>query len=530
MITEFGVRNGTAPLQVDLCIIGGGAAGIAMARHFAGTKVRVALLESGGYKYDVRLQALYKGENVGLPYFDLHRCRTRRFGGSTNCWGGMCTPMTEIDFTERSWVPHSGWPFDAQELDPFMRGAHDLCGIGPYSYDESVWGLLGKTALPFKSELLHSHFWQMNGRLGKRQIRFARKFRELLENAPNVEVFLHANVIDLEMDSNRRRVTSVRVKTRDNREEKVLAKVFVLACGGIENARMLLVSDGQMPNGIGNQNDLVGRFFQEHLQAPCATVIPEPNDLLVQYARWWELGQSHARPGLTLSPVAQATHQALNISVSVDAVYDESYLWSAAKEVWDDVVARRVTPKTLQNVLRGLRQSPTFFPDTYRRVRFGTRPMGKPIEYTLYARAEQSPNYDSRIRLSEHKDHLGVRKVVADWRTTDLDHRAFGTMLNSVKAEFTRLRLGEVKVFDWVGENYWPDTLLGGPHHMGTTRMSDDPKEGVVDRNAKVHGVDGLYLAGSSVFPTGGHANPTLTLLATTLRLCAHLETQFAKG
>lgn len=192
------------------------------------------------------------------------------------------------------------------------------------------------------------------------------------------------------------------------------------------------------------------------------------------------------------------------------------------------MVARRVTPRTVRNVLRCMRQTPQFFPDAYRRLRFGTRPMGTPVSYTLYARAEQSPNYNSRLLLSNEKDHLGVRRVNLDWRTSEIDHRAVPALVELIKEEFARLKLGQVQAHDWVRDGYWPDPLVGGPHHIGTTRMADNPKEGVVDRNAKVHGLDGLYLAGSSVFPTGGHANSTLTLLATTLRLCAHLESKLA--
>lgn len=530
MIVEVDGQEGTQPLAVDLCIVGAGAAGIAMARYFAGKPVQVAVLESGAYRYEAEVQDLYRGENVGIPYFALHECRSRRFGGSTNCWGGMCTPITDIDFQSRSWVPDSGWPYGAAELEPHMRQAHDLCGIGPYGYDETVWDMLGDKGLPFDKHLLWSHFWQMNSRYGKRQVRFAKKFHGDLKTASNVRVLLNANVVDLELDEHKQRLISVKFRGRNGVDRQVFAKTFVLACGGIENARLLLNADSQRQGGIGNDHDLVGRYFQEHLQAPCAIVTPSSPDALIQYARWYPFGRTYARPGITLSPSAQQQCQTLNASVSVDPIYDERYLWTAAKKVWDDLVARSVTTTTVKNVARCIQQSPTFFPDAYRRLRYGARPMGTPVQYTLYARAEQSPNFRSRVRLSDTRDRLGLRRVMLDWQTTALDHRAVNTLVDAMEQECTRLNLGKVEPLEWVRANQWPKNLVGGPHHMGTTRMSDDPRRGVVDRNAKVHGVESLYIAGSSIFPTGGHANSTLTLLATTLRLCDHLNTQFAAG
>lgn len=526
MIVDWNEHVEAGPLVVDLCILGAGAAGIAMARYFAGTSLQVAVLESGAYRYDAELQDLYKGENVGIPYFALHECRSRRFGGSTNCWGGMCTPITDIDFQARPWVPQSGWPYSAAELEPHMRKAHELCGIGPYGYDETVWDMVGKSGLPFDKGLLWSHFWQMNSRYGKRQVRFAKKFHSDLKAASNVRVFLNANVVDLVLDENKRRLSSVTVRGRSGIDRQVKAKAFVLACGGIENARLLLNADSQRPGGIGNDHDLVGRYFQEHLQAPCAVVTPTAPDALITYARWYPLGRTYARPGITLSPAAQQQHKTLNASISVDPIYDERYLWTAAKRVWDDLVARRVTTTTVQNVAHFLRGSPSFFPDAYRRLRHGARPMGTPVQYSLYGRAEQSPNYNSRVRLSDTRDRLGLRRVVLDWQTTELDHRAVNALVDAMERECSRLQLGTVNKFDWVQNNEWPKNLVGGPHHMGTTRMADDPHLGVVDRNAKVHSVDGLYIAGSSIFPTGGHANSTLTLLATTMRLCDHLKAQ----
>ncbi len=530
MICDYRTLDVSQDLEVDLCILGAGAAGIAMARHFADTGVRVALLESGGYKYDQQVQELYKGTNVGMKYFELDQCRTRRFGGSTWCWGGMCTPMTAIDFRERDWVPMSGWPFDEREMEPYFRRAHDLCGIGPYDYSAGVWRELGQEPLPFRPELLVSHFWQMNSRKGWRQVRFAKKFHADLRTPENVTVYLHANAVELVLAENGRQMSHVRTKTMDGREGKVFARMVVLACGGLENPRMLLASNRQRAAGLGNEHGLVGRYFHEHLEAALASVIPfSPKNRMFDYARWWEFGQSHARPGITLSPVAQEREAALNLSLSIDAVYDEQYVWRAAKEIWDDVVARRLTAGTAQNALRVARQSPKAGGDVYRRVRYGSRPMGVAKSYTMYARAEQSPNAESRVYLGTTRDRLGTPELVMDWRTNALDHRAFEVTADNLEVEIPRLGLGRVEVRPWVREGGWPAELKGGPHHMGTTRMADDPRLGVVDRDAKVHGVEGLYVAGSSIFPTGGHANCTMTLLATTLRLCDHLETVMAR-
>ena len=525
------LRSCSHPAEVDLCIVGGGAAGIALAREFVGTKINVAMLESGGNDFNAEIQALYDGESIGEPYYQrLDQCRTRRFGGSTNCWGGMCTPMTEIDFRKRAWVPYSGWPITNHDMQTYLKRAHKLCGIGPYAYDEDTWKVLGASAIPFDPDKLWSHFWQINNRHGDRQVRFAAKFRTELEQAKNIGVYLHANVTRLNLNHQGERVESLRIETLEGRTSTIKAKLFVLACGGIENVRLLLVSDQQRTAGIGNDYDVVGRYFNEHLQAPCATVKLNPKNVrFCDYSRLWPLGRSHALPGLTLSPRAQEKHQTLNASLSADPVFNADHAWTVIKNVRHDLAQRKLSVSALKNVIRMLRGSRVLVPDVYRRMVHGGRPTGDPTEYTLYARAEQAPNPASRIRLTAEVDRLGMRKLALDWHTTELDRRAFPVLVDAARTEFERLGLGVVQEHAWVREQAWPNTLAGGPHHMGTTRMSDDPRYGVVDRNAKVHGVQSLYIAGSSVFPTGGHANCTLTLLATTLRLAERLKKELAR-
>jgi choline dehydrogenase-like flavoprotein len=149
-----------------------------------------------------------------------------------------------------------------------------------------------------------------------------------------------------------------------------------------------------------------------------------------------------------------------------------------------------------------------------------------PRIFDLLTRQEQAPNPDSRVTLGAERDALGMPRVKLDWRLTELDRRSFQAFYEVLGRELGRSGVGRVRMRDWVMEKgpSWPSSLGGGWHHMGTTRMHADPKRGVVDANCRVHGVGNLYVAGASVYPTAGCANPTLTLVALSLRLSDHLE------
>ena len=153
--------------------------------------------------------------------------------------------------------------------------------------------------------------------------------------------------------------------------------------------------------------------------------------------------------------------------------------------------------------------------------------LSRPIRF--YTRLEQCPNPDSRVKLIGEQDALGLNRIALDWQLTDLDKRSLRRSQELIGAEFGRLGVGRFKLDDWLlaDDNSWPEDLHGGHHHMGTCRMSDDPKRGVVDRDCRVHGFDNLYVAGSAVYPTTGYVNPTLTVVALALRLADHLKTKF---
>jgi choline dehydrogenase-like flavoprotein len=526
VITDLRALPSHSIFDTDLCVIGGGAAGVAIAHDLSGSGLRVVLAESGGFEHDPAVQSLYKGENRGGAYgADLDACRSRYFGGSTNCWGGMCLPLSEWDFRQREWVSHSGWPIRYQELEPYLIRAHELCDGGPYMYGSEVLKSLPFEEQPFDPDLLDVHFWHMNRYWRRSQIRFAHRFGRELRASRNVTVLLNANVTKFSTHESGSRVEQVEAKTLEGKTALIRAKWFVLACGGIENARLLLASNETNQRGLGNDYDLVGRFFMEHPHVACGSVSTEPeHNALSSYARLWRLGKSRCRPGLSLSPTAQKQNQTLAASVSIDPFFDPKGAWVLLQKLRERVATRDAACPSPRSVLRALSQSRKMVGHLYNRAVSGSWPAGESQRFVVYARTEQSPNPCSRVTLSDERDSLGMRRVCLDWKMSDIDRKTLLLVSSVARSEFARLGLGLVTEADWISEGVWPPRFDAGPHHMGTTRMSASPRDGVVDPNAKLHSVDNLYVAGSSIFPTSGHANPTLTLLATSLRLADHIR------
>lgn len=530
MITDIRAISAQTELQADVCIIGAGAAGIAIARELLPSTAKVVLLESGGLRLEKNVQSLYEADCVGEPYYKkLDECRTRYFGGSTNCWGAIFTPLNEIDFEKRSWVPWSGWPVRYEEMRPWMRQAHDDYGAGPFLYDAAAWGAAGIPEPEFDPTRLNPMVWHFNSRADT--LSFGKRFRPDLRKAPNIHVLLHANATELLTNESGKAVERVRVETLERKVNYIRAKVFILACGGIENARLLLASDRTQRKGLGNDRDMVGRFFHEHLQLACGVLVSSKNRRgAARYSHLARLQGTFCLPGLTLAPAAQIAHKCLNGAISVEPFHDRESVLLAFQSIRSSLKARKISPAMLNQIWRICCEGNKLAPEAWRRVVHGDRPQGDPGKYIIYARGEQAPNPDSRVILSNEADRLGMRRAVLDWRTTPLDRKSIQLMGRFATLEFKRLGLGHVIETSWPEGGEWPAGMAEGPHHMGTTRMSDDPASGVVDRNCRVHGLQGLYIAGSSVFPTGGHANPTLSIIAFAMRLATHVREVLTSG
>ncbi|HET6518692.1 MAG TPA: GMC family oxidoreductase [Geminicoccaceae bacterium] len=515
-----------ASVDCGLCIVGGGACGIAIARAFAGGRTRVCVLESGGLSPEKRTEDLNRGEDVGpFGYDPLHTARARYLGGTANLWPGRCRPLDPIDFRRRPWVPDSGWPFGAGELAPYYPRAHALCRLGPFRYDAGYWAEDGAPELPFDPDRLVSGVWQYT----TPPMRFGLTYRGELERAPNVEVLLHANAVELVTDDGARAVTLVRAACLDGPSFAVRARAVVLACGALEVPRLLLASNRTAPRGLGNLHDVVGRYFMEHPHVYPGTaelVVADPKAPLALYQRANRRGSDvHGRIGP--SERAQEEHGLLNLDLTLlpGGSAEPGYRamrrlarWALVHgrmpEGWLGYCAEAV--RDIGGVVGGA----LYYSGLWRR---------RARRYAILTSAEQQPNPDSRVTLSPTaRDALGLPRLRLDWRLTALDRHSVVAGTRLLAAELERLGIATVRLADWAAaddDGAWPSKVDGGCHNLGTARMSDDPRRGVVDADCRVHGLGNLYVAGGAVFPTGGAANPTLTMLALALRLADHLRT-----
>ena len=513
------------PLEADLCIVGAGPAGISIAKQFIQTKIRVCLVESGDLIPRAENQDLADGEMVSHPHHPLKTSRDRQFGGSTNSWAGSCAPMSAADFGARPWVDLDGWPYSREALDPHYRRAQDLFEIGPYAYDVQDWRDEELAFLDLDQNRLETRLWQLSPRTN-----FGKTHQDSFREAPNITVLLNATVKEILSDETSTVAEHVVVGSLDGHEVTIRANLFVLACGGIDNARLLLLSRQRHPNGLGNHHDMVGRHFMQHPHVSAASLHFKGAKRWVKNYKDVERGKIWLRARIGLSIAAQERHRALNPAAHIinryiadSLTHAQSIGYATLKQILLDLRHQRMPRNAFVEMGKIIKD--------FKGIAFGVLQHLRDQTGALYIMSEQFPNPESRITLSADLDPLGLPKACIDWRLLPVDKHSILVLVSEIQREFERLGIGKVVPDDWLtmDDHTWPISLAGGHHHMGATRMSDTPKDGVVDRDARVHGMKNLYVAGSSIFPTVGCANPTLTLVATSLRLADHLKFKLAE-
>jgi choline dehydrogenase-like flavoprotein len=528
MIRDFAEFDDGAAVAADICIVGGGAAGIALAREFIGTRFSVLMLEGGGLEAEVETQKLYDSEVVGLPHTGVHEGRARVFGGTTTLWGGQALRLDAFDLQKRSWVPYSGWPISREELEPFYDRADRVLQLGPRISYRDLCAAFGLQAPEFDPATLYMECSQWSPKPN-----FGTTYRQELKSAINISVLLHANVTSIVTNDTAASVEKIEFRSLTGKQGTAAARVYVICCGGIETARLLLASDRVEPQGLGNKHDLVGRFFQEHIHIRFGDLLTTERRCLQNYFESFYRNRLKYFPVIALSHQVQTEKQLLGVhgSAMFDDAQDSGIV--ALKQLFR-MLSRgtKGAPGELRRFLGNALTSPGDLCRLGYRFYIKER-SGTPRQGPIYigAQAEIAPNPDSRITLSKARDRLGMRRVKLDWRIGELERNTLCEYIRIVASEFERLGLGSFDLSQAAlldDPVAWVRMVHDSAHHMGTTRMDESPERGVVDANCRIHGVDNLYIGSSAVFPTSARSNPTLTILALCLRMADRLKTVLA--
>jgi choline dehydrogenase-like flavoprotein len=540
-------------VDCDICIVGAGPAGLAVASMAGRGDRKVAILESGGTAAEPASTELAAGELRGDWHYPLETIRGRQLGGSAGRFGIRSAdgrmgwrsgPLDPMDFETRSWVPESGWPFSRETLDPWYATAHEISGFGTFDYDPATWATDGCRPLSTDGSPIVSTLWHWGP-----QETFTSILPRELAARPNVDVYTHATATELiSAPDTIGKITSATVRCIDGPSGSVSASRFVVAGGGIDNPRLLLLSKVCQPGFAGNPYGMVGRGFMEHQFVRAGTWYPS-DPRWVASAGFYDLRKvrdSNVFGRFALSEDFQRKESLLNASALLiprharhlpDSVESLRTLLDSARKAQlpPDILdhlktaasgADYIALAALRKAIGSGRLQPRpreavhlfhgagWSLDPHRAERYSA--------FDLYLHGEQAPDFENRVELAEQRDQFGSPRAALRWRWDDLSRESLMRWSRCFADAVSHARLGTVKLDVVRGR---PRFMIDGCcHHMGTTRMHDSPRRGVVDQDCRVHGTENLYVAGSSVFPTGGEVNATLTLVALAARLGSHLQ------
>ncbi len=559
MIIEANRVEPGARIRTDVCIIGAGAAGITLALELSRNNIATVLLTGGQKRERPWDRDLYRGvAELSHPHEPLEENRRRAFGGTTTAWGGRCIPLDPIDFQRRSWIPDSGWPITYTDLLPSYERSMEICEAGPFSFDAAE--TFCSEHAPMIREFDGSEITSSRLERWSPPTNFAKRYESELRKATRLRVLLGGHAIHIQVKTMGGSIEHIRAAAQPGREFFVHARFYVLAAGGLENPRLLLSSNDIHTSGIGNSKGLVGRYYMSHLAGAALKVSVADRGSTFRYGFDRDRSGVYCRRRFALTPLAQTEREIGNASATLhrppiedpthrDPLFSAAFLMQQYRDTWRNGGARGLPARLGANT--GLRRehwrvirnasprSAISILDVFRR-RYLTRrrlPMVLPSQSTqenyLHYQTEHAPNPNSRVVMSDERDAFGLRRLTVRVDFSEVDSRTVVELHRAIAERFDVTQTGSL-VFDEAGiRGHIADQMMhfnSGAHHLGTTRMSDSPASGIVDANCKSYEVDDLFVVGGSVFATSGYANPTLTIVALSVRLAAHLRQRLLQG
>lgn len=491
MLTDLATVKSLTPKQYDAVIAGGGPAGITLARKLAAGGKSVALLEGGALGYTPESQNLYQLSEQSDDFTKMYfaSTRLRYFGGTSNHWAGRCSPIRDIDFTDRAEVySESGWPLPLTAIAPYLAEARDILDVAePQDFPIT----------PGTIDLQEG--FEPDVALLSKPTRFANKYLDEIKASDNIELFVNANLVEIRLTEDLGSTESYRVRNFAGDEFLFTGDVHILALGAIENARLLLASNNQLKEGVGNAGGMAGACYMDHYNITMG-------EFAANYSAWGDADKMSFYT--TEDFITQHQVGSSNVTIKYGAPIKTYGSFAGVKKF----LATQACNLGMEGAMQSL--FPFHCPDTG-------------LITTL---TEQEPSRSNRVVLTDEVDALGLPKAVVEWSLTDFDQRTIREIAKEMAVQMTDAGLGRVQLPEFIVDESIDIPFYGHAHHLGTTRMAQTADDGVVDTDCRVFGNQNLYVAGSSIFPRGGAHNPTMPLIQFALRLSDHLLAESQVG
>lgn len=477
-------------IETDVAIVGAGASGLSLA---ASLNRDLVVVESGGHGPDMKLQydhySVISGRRINPD-----AVRVRAIGGATTKWTGRCIELDDYDFEDRPWIARSGWPIARSELASWYDAAWKSLMV-ERGDDEETARRHGLDAAGCAEHGLAPCVWWYSYRGRRKYLRLGDHYGALFDQ-PSKRLVYHADVVGLVSEG--ARVQALTIVDRSGRSILVKARQFVLAGNTIDNIKLLLNERRQSGALLGGVDQWLGRGFMQHLRVDCGTLKQDPRQfrsLQQRLNRFPRNGRGFHEVGLGIRPDQARDRQLGNAS----AYFNYTPGW------------RRFSPRKAVHVLPWAMGRGVIFPEG---------------DAQVVIDCEQELSESSRVTL-DHEDigPHGIPCANVHWTIGDTDLRTNWAMIGNIAGWLQKQGLGRVELAEGVAKDAIDESrILDSNHPLGGTRMSGTAQAGVVDRHCRVHGTANLHVLGGSVFATGGHGNPTLTMVALAHRLGHHLS------
>ena len=518
-------------IDFDLCIIGAGMNGQIIANHLKKKKIKIALIDSGDFKFDYAIQKSGSHTSTGISYptedtIKDHKTKSvKQFGGSANQWSNQTMFFTKNEIEDRPWLASDlKWQISYNELGTYYKKILKLLfsnSIG--TKPENLPNVTDYKESYFDNTFLNNNIFDFPNSFHPKKIQkfnYKSKFSKKLINAHNIKIFTKYTATNFTFDENKKSILNVEIKSLKNTHH-IKSKIFILCAGGIENPRILL---NNIKNNTLLKNELIGKYFMEHPITKIGTIHLKKEVPLSTFFTIFKNNYNY-RKGIRFTEVQQKQNKILNSHIFINPVFEENNYAKIRKIIKTLLKIKRPTNIILKNLsinnlLENIYFAPTkntnFFINNFIRLYFNK--ISHNFTFTkleVMYHGEQSPNISSKVYLNDSKDINNLNNMNIEWKLNHHDYNSIDHFKNYFINNPSDLFLfsddssAEIK-----SQN----------HKTGTTRMGDNKLDGVVDKNCKIFDINNLYVSGSSVFRTSGSANPGITEMAISLRLAEHLD------